>query len=115
MVVQKGAKDHLSDGKVTLTVDLEGGRKRSGGQGDTLTGSIATFLGWRKAYMDGIWDHGKHLKDEELVGLAVFGGSAITRVSTLYFDGISLLEPRTAVANRLITGMLSPGLREEGA
>nr|KAK3310706.1 Ribokinase-like protein [Chaetomium strumarium] len=79
MVVQKGAKDHLSDGKVTLTVDLEGGRKRSGGQGDTLTGSIATFLGWRKAYMDGIWDHGKPLRDEELVGLAVFGGSAITR------------------------------------
>ncbi|KAL2193768.1 Ribokinase-like protein [Corynascus similis CBS 632.67] len=79
MVVQKGPKDHLSDGKVTFTVDLEGGRKRSGGQGDTLTGSIATFLGWRKAYLDGIWETGGRLKEEELVGLAVFGGSAITR------------------------------------
>ncbi|KAK0734461.1 carbohydrate kinase [Lasiosphaeria miniovina] len=80
MILQKGAKDYLSDGKVTLTVDLEGGKKRSGGQGDTLTGSIATFLGWRKAYLDGIWDPaGERLKDEELVGLAVFGGSAITR------------------------------------
>ena len=82
MVVQKGAKDRLSDGKTTLTVDLEGGKKRSGGQGDTLTGSIATFLGWRKAYMDGIWETKGELKGEELIGLAVFGGSAITRVST---------------------------------
>jgi ATP-dependent NAD(P)H-hydrate dehydratase len=64
-------------------VDLEGGRKRSGGQGDTLTGSIATFLGWRKAYLDGIWETGGRLKEEELVALAVFGGSAITRVRTL--------------------------------
>ncbi|KAK4128984.1 Ribokinase-like protein [Parathielavia appendiculata] len=79
MIVQKGQKDHLSDGKVTFTVDLEGGRKRSGGQGDTLTGSIATFLGWRRAYLDRIWETGDKLKEEELVGLAVFGGSAITR------------------------------------
>ena len=83
MVVQKGPRDHLSDGRTTWTVDLEGGRKRSGGQGDTLTGSIATFLGWRKAYLDGIWETGRGLRDEELVGLAVFGGSAITRVSTI--------------------------------
>ncbi|KAK3329797.1 Ribokinase-like protein [Apodospora peruviana] len=79
MVVQKGAKDHLSDGKTTFTVDLEGGRKRSGGQGDTLTGSIATFLAWRKAYLDGIWEAWGKLKEEELIGLSVFGGSAITR------------------------------------
>ncbi|KHE89940.1 H-hydrate dehydratase [Neurospora crassa] len=79
MVVQKGAKDYLSDGKVTLTVDLKGGLKRSGGQGDTLTGSIATFLGWRRAYLEDLWDHGHKLNKEELIGLAVFGGSAITR------------------------------------
>ncbi|KAK4190572.1 H-hydrate dehydratase [Podospora australis] len=79
MVVQKGAKDNLSDGKNTLTVDLEGGRKRSGGQGDTLTGSIATFLGWRQAYLDKLWDTGNKISEDELIGLAVFGGSAITR------------------------------------
>lgn len=82
-VVQKGAKDYISNGETTLTVDLEGGKKRSGGQGDTLTGSIATFLGWRRAYLDGLWDVGKNPIDEhELVGLAAFGGSAITRVSS---------------------------------
>lgn len=80
-IVQKGGTDLISDGRTTLAVDLVGGRKRSGGQGDTLTGSIATFLGWRKAYLDGIWETGGRLSEGETVGLAVFGGSAITRVS----------------------------------
>lgn len=87
MVVQKGAKDYLSDGKVTLTVDLKGGLKRSGGQGDTLTGSIATFLGWRRAYLDGLWDHGNKLDEGELLALAVFGGASITRVSYAVIPG----------------------------
>lgn len=80
-VVQKGAKDMISNGQSTMVVDLEGGLKRSGGQGDTLTGSIATFLGWRRAYLDGLWDHGNKLDAKELLGLAAFGGAAITRVS----------------------------------
>lgn len=84
-IVQKGFKDFISDEKTTLAVDLTGGKKRSGGQGDTLTGSIATFLGWRKAYLDGIWDHGGKLEEEELVQLAAFGGASVTRVSLLTF------------------------------
>lgn len=80
-IVQKGGKDMISNGKSTMVVDLEGGLKRSGGQGDTLTGSIATFLGWRRAYLDGLWDHGNKLDAKELLGLAAFGGAAITRVS----------------------------------
>ncbi|OAA73187.1 YjeF domain containing protein [Cordyceps fumosorosea ARSEF 2679] len=80
-IIQKGKQDHISNGKVTLTVDLEGGRKRSGGQGDTLTGSVATFLAWRRAYVDKLWDDPEtpRLGQEEMVGLAAFGGSAITR------------------------------------
>ncbi|KAK2041875.1 carbohydrate kinase [Colletotrichum somersetense] len=79
-VVQKGGKDFISNGKETLVVDLEGGLKRSGGQGDTLTGSIATFLGWRHAYLEGLWDTGEeNMAEDELVRLAAFGGSAITR------------------------------------
>ncbi|KAK1623607.1 Ribokinase-like protein [Colletotrichum phormii] len=79
-IVQKGAKDFVSNGRDTLIVDLQGGLKRSGGQGDTLTGSIATFLGWRHAYLEGLWDRGgETLKEEELIRLAAFGGCAITR------------------------------------
>ncbi|EPE06360.1 hypothetical protein F503_02488 [Ophiostoma piceae UAMH 11346] len=85
-IVQKGAEDVIasaaSDGASVFVSDHEGGLKRSGGQGDTLTGAIATFLGWRKAYLDGLWEveekEGK-LGEQELVLLAAYGGSAITR------------------------------------
>lgn len=80
-IVQKGFRDLISDGQTTVAVDLTGGKKRSGGQGDTLTGSIATFLGWRQAYLEGLWDHGGKLPEEETVQLAAFGGAAVTRVS----------------------------------
>ncbi|KAI1422662.1 H-hydrate dehydratase [Xylaria sp. FL1777] len=86
-IVQKGAKDLISNGETTLVVDVRGGLKRSGGQGDTLTGSIATFLAWRKAYLDGLWDHGRQLQEAETLGLAAFGGAAITReCSRLAFE-----------------------------
>jgi ATP-dependent NAD(P)H-hydrate dehydratase len=79
-VVQKGARDLISNGTTTLCVDLKGGLKRSGGQGDTLTGSIATFLGWRKAYLDKIWETKGDIDEHESVALAVFGGASVTRV-----------------------------------
>ena len=86
-IIQKGSSDFISNGETTLKGDLEGGKKRSGGQGDTLTGSVATFLGWRKAYLDELWDVGKEkLGEEEMMGLAAFGGSAITRVSSSFSD-----------------------------
>ncbi|KAI0966299.1 H-hydrate dehydratase [Xylaria arbuscula] len=78
-IVQKGGKDLISNGETTLVVDLKGGLKRSGGQGDTLTGSIATFLAWRGAYLDGLWEHGGDLQEAETLSLAAFGGAAITR------------------------------------
>jgi len=86
-IVQKGGKDLISNGEETLTVDLKGGLKRSGGQGDTLTGSIATFLGWRAAYLEGLWETKGDLKEDELLRLAAFGGAAITReCSRLAFE-----------------------------
>jgi len=80
-IIQKGAKDYISNGARTFVCDLEGGLKRSGGQGDTLTGSLGTFLAWRKAYLDKIWDHDGELDSVELLALAAFGGSSVTRVS----------------------------------
>ncbi|OAL07533.1 H-hydrate dehydratase [Phaeosphaeriaceae sp. SRC1lsM3a] len=78
-IIQKGAKDYISNGKSTLVSDGEGGLKRSGGQGDTLTGSLATLLAYRKAYHDKIWDHGTNMEPSETLMLSAFGGSAITR------------------------------------
>lgn len=80
LVVQKGPTDYISDGATTLAGDAQGCPKRSGGQGDTLTGCIATFLAWRRAYLDEIWDHAGDLDAAALLRLAAFGGSSVTRV-----------------------------------
>lgn len=121
-VVQKGRTDYVSNGDVTLAVDVQGGRKRSGGQGDTLTGSVATFLAWRKAYLDGLWDvGGEKLSDEELVGLAAFAGSAITKVSFVSLADptlASVIASHRAVEGKFVLtsiGMLEAGLRQKGA
>jgi ATP-dependent NAD(P)H-hydrate dehydratase len=86
-IVKKGKEDWISNGERTFVSDIEGGLKRSGGQGDTLTGTLATFLGWRKAYLDKIWEHDGALDEVELLALAAFGGSAVTRVSLMCFVG----------------------------
>lgn len=78
-IIQKGGKDYISNGKHTLVSDGEGGLKRSGGQGDTLTGSLGTLLAYRKAYHDKIWDHEGDMDEAETLALVAYGGSAITR------------------------------------
>jgi len=78
-VIQKGGNDYISNGDKTFISDLQGGLKRSGGQGDTLTGSLATFLAWRRAYLDKLWDHDGDIDEVESLALAAFGGSSITR------------------------------------
>lgn len=78
-IIQKGFKDYISNGTTTLICDGEGGAKRSGGQGDTLTGSLATLLAYRMAYHDKLWEHDNSLSREETLALVAYGGSAITR------------------------------------
>jgi ATP-dependent NAD(P)H-hydrate dehydratase len=78
-IIQKGSKDYISNGEHTLVSEGEGGLKRSGGQGDTLTGSLATLLAYRKAYHDKIWDHDNSMDRSETLALAAYGGSCITR------------------------------------
>ena len=79
-IIQKGRQDYISNGHGTTTCDLQGGLKRSGGQGDTLTGSLGTFLAWREIYHDGSWDVGKEpMSRADTLLVAAFAGSAITR------------------------------------
>ncbi|RAQ40589.1 YjeF domain protein [Aspergillus flavus] len=58
-IIQKGPHDVISNGVTSLVNDIVGGLKRSGGQGDTLTGSLGTLLAWRAAYHNGLWDSGE--------------------------------------------------------
>jgi ATP-dependent NAD(P)H-hydrate dehydratase len=79
-IIQKGAVDYISQGLDTIISDFQGGLKRAGGQGDTLTGSLGTFLAWRSIYHEGLWDVGEgKMSREETLLVAAFGGSAITR------------------------------------
>lgn len=78
-IIQKGQSDYISNGTHTLVSEGEGGLKRAGGQGDTLTGSLGTLLAYRKAYHDRIWDHDNSLSPSETLALVAYGGSAVTR------------------------------------
>jgi ATP-dependent NAD(P)H-hydrate dehydratase len=78
-IIRKGPKDWISDGEEIVVSDGPGGKKRSGGQGDTLTGTLGTWLAWRKAYLDRLWDHDGSLDEKETLRLAAFAGSSLTR------------------------------------
>ncbi|KAJ3055503.1 hypothetical protein HK097_010278 [Rhizophlyctis rosea] len=58
-IVSKGAQDIISNGKDVVVCDNPGSPRRCGGQGDLLSGSIATFLGWGKNYEKNVWEHSK--------------------------------------------------------
>eukprot|EP00658_Telonema_sp_P-2_P027346 TRINITY_DN21137_c0_g1_i1.p1 TRINITY_DN21137_c0_g1~~TRINITY_DN21137_c0_g1_i1.p1 ORF type:complete len:337 (+),score=82.27 TRINITY_DN21137_c0_g1_i1:55-1065(+) len=45
-VLQKSKTDRVSDGTVIITCDEPGSRRRCGGQGDILAGTLATFMSW---------------------------------------------------------------------
>ncbi|CDW54181.1 ATP dependent (S) NAD(P)H hydrate dehydratase [Trichuris trichiura] len=45
-IVRKGFRDVISDGVSTLQCDVPNSPRRCGGQGDLLTGAMATFLHW---------------------------------------------------------------------
>lgn len=50
-----GADPQFEKAKELIQVDIEGGLKRCGGQGDILSGSVGTFMAWGKCYEDGIY------------------------------------------------------------
>ncbi|KKF97475.1 ATP-dependent (S)-NAD(P)H-hydrate dehydratase [Ceratocystis platani] len=78
VVVQKGREDlvcvRTAEG---VRVDIRGAPKRSGGQGDTLTGAIATMLAWRRGYIEGLWgdSSGKNAEDSETMLAAAVAGA----------------------------------------
>lgn len=72
----------MSNGSDVLKCDIPGGLKRSGGQGDVLSGSVGTMLAWAKSYEEGV---GRDSNDksgvplERLPLLAAYGGACIAR------------------------------------
>lgn len=118
VVLQKGARDMIAidttgeeanlgasgirvvDGeegekvREVVEVDVEGGMKRCGGQGDVLSGCVGTMLAWGKCYEEGAYgcvhvsgvdrvsdgyDRDHSLPVSRLPVLAAIGGSIVTR------------------------------------
>jgi len=50
--VEAGEKEAVQE---QIEVDVQGGYKRCGGQGDVLSGCIGTILAWGKCYEDGVF------------------------------------------------------------
>lgn len=69
-----------------IEVDVSGGLKRCGGQGDILSGAVGTFLAWGKCYEEGTYGDGS-IPSERIPALAATGGSMVTRtVSKIAFS-----------------------------
>jgi len=66
------------------------------GPGGYVDGEFGDVFGWRKAYLDKIWDHEGDLDSVELLALAAFGGSALTRVSGSFRVREMILTDRNA-------------------
>ncbi|SCV99521.1 LAFE_0A04984g1_1 [Lachancea fermentati] len=80
VVVQKGDKDQIWHKDGCLTCSSTGSYKRVGGQGDTLTGVIATMLAFSRAVHDfKIWEPTEKLEWGQMVVLSCYVGSSITR------------------------------------
>ncbi|KAJ2005650.1 hypothetical protein GGI02_003002 [Coemansia sp. RSA 2322] len=86
-VVRKGKVDVITNGDRLFVCEETGGLRRCGGQGDILSGAIATFLAWGQQYKRGAWKHTGEIKNEDVVMLASYAACMITRhASFLAYD-----------------------------
>lgn len=73
-VLQKRQIDTVASSDYTASVLVEGSPRRCGGQGDILSGVIATFLAWAKRT-------GVSKETKQNVMAAAWAGSAVTRMA----------------------------------
>ncbi|KAG9297968.1 hypothetical protein G9A89_018796 [Geosiphon pyriformis] len=78
-IVRKGQYDLISNGETIYKCDSPGGLKRCGGQGDILTGVIATFLAWGTAYQKNLWQHDQTVSGSDVPILASYAGCLTVR------------------------------------
>lgn len=83
-IVRKGQHELIINGDEYLVNEMEGSNKRVGGQGDTLTGCLATYLTWADHYQNEYWDIDKanKLTKQELTLLACFAASGTVRLAS---------------------------------
>ncbi|EJD36883.1 YjeF domain-containing protein [Auricularia subglabra TFB-10046 SS5] len=80
-VLQKGPEDVIAYAQDETTVDVQGGLKRCGGQGDILSGAVGAFLAWGKNYEAGAFGD-KSIPPHRIPFLASIGASTLTRATS---------------------------------
>ncbi|CCH40852.1 Carbohydrate kinase domain-containing protein [Wickerhamomyces ciferrii] len=80
-ILRKGAVDIIAQYDQVIESNTKGSDRRSGGQGDTLTGTLATLTAWGESYKSFLWDHDGDVEEEDISLLAAFGASTATRVA----------------------------------
>ncbi|KAG7093828.1 hypothetical protein E1B28_007467 [Marasmius oreades] len=96
-VLQKGKEDviatHTESENNVMNVDVEGGLKRCGGQGDILSGTVGTFMAWGKCLEDGAFGAGQ-IPPSKMPFLSAIGASMVTRKASrraFYKEGRSVV------------------------
>lgn len=83
IVVRKGENEVIARNSSFLINSMPGSVRRVGGQGDTLTGAMATLLLWAQHYDAGFWGEPKEkLNEDELSVLAVFAACSLVRLAS---------------------------------
>ncbi|KAJ8094699.1 hypothetical protein PM082_010705 [Marasmius tenuissimus] len=84
-VLQKGKEDviatHTKSAQDIVKVDVEGGLKRCGGQGDILSGTVGTLMAWGKCYEDGAFGDCQ-IPVSKMPFLSAIGASMVTRTAS---------------------------------
>lgn len=81
-IIRKGKDDIIVKGDQVAVCQLKGSNKRVGGQGDTLTGAVATLLNWSQNFEKNLWETNKDLCNIDRVVLATFAACALVRVAS---------------------------------
>ncbi|KAK6460819.1 Ribokinase-like protein [Scheffersomyces coipomensis] len=85
-IIRKGKQELIVHKNEYLINDMEGSSKRVGGQGDTLTGALATIINWSNNYNKKVWDFDpaskERLTNEEANLLACFTACTLVRTAS---------------------------------
>jgi ATP-dependent NAD(P)H-hydrate dehydratase len=85
-IVMKGVEDMISNGNETLICSEQGSPRRSGGQGDILSGITATFVHWAHWAQERFKDDPELSKEkiEDLILCACYSACVLTRKCANY-------------------------------
>ncbi|KAI3402479.2 hypothetical protein KGF56_004720 [Candida oxycetoniae] len=82
LIFRKGESDIIANTKSVVVNSFPGSPKRVGGQGDTLTGAIATLVNWSNNYLDAMWDNKVEIEIDDAHILACYAASSLVRVAS---------------------------------